>query len=135
MPLRAGIDLIAIDSVAASVAEHGESYLRRVFSGRERSAYVRNGVADSSALAACFAAKEATIKVLRPTRAQVLPWSELEVLPEPGGRYAVHLGESARAAATAAGIGELTVSITRADGCAAAVVIAGFRADLPIMRP
>ena len=135
MALHAGIDLVAIDSVAASVTTHGEAYLSRVFSARERSAYVLNGEPDIAALAACFAAKEATIKVLRPTRTQALPWSELEVLPAPGDGYAVHLGELAAATAAQAGINEWSVSVTSEGGFAAAVVIAGFRADLPIMRP
>jgi holo-[acyl-carrier protein] synthase len=77
----------------------------------------------SAGLAARFAAKEAALKVLRPTghRPQ---WRSIEVRRHDGGWCTMSLSGYAAELATQAGLGELAVSLTHEEGIAAAVVVA-----------
>ena len=64
--IRVGTDLTCVADVASSIERFGDRYLRRLFTDHELDA---TGGAPER-LAARFAAKEATVKVLRPTGAQ-----------------------------------------------------------------
>jgi len=66
MAVRVGIDLVSVDAVRQSLSEHGEHYLSRVYSEREVRDCTTPSGPDPERLAARFAAKEATLKVLRP---------------------------------------------------------------------
>jgi holo-[acyl-carrier protein] synthase len=77
----------------------------------------------AASLAARFAAKEATIKVLRPEDSTPA-WKSIEVRRHPSGWCELHLtGEAARLAA-AADVTDLAVSLTHDGDLAAAVVLA-----------
>ena len=60
--IRTGTDLAAVEDVVDAVAAHGERYLDRVFTVRERA----DTGDDPERLAARFAGKEAVVKLLRP---------------------------------------------------------------------
>jgi holo-[acyl-carrier protein] synthase len=123
VPLRVGIDLVSVESVRDSVNEHAEHYLRRVYTEREvRDCSKPDGV-DPERLAARFAAKEATLKVLRPGDVGV-PWFQIEVRRNPEGWVELELSGAAAALAAEAGFTELALSITHEGGFASAVVIA-----------
>ena len=128
MSLRVGIDLVSVGDVEASLARHGEHYLRRVYTGREvddcRDA---DGVA-AERLAARFAAKEAAMKALR-VRDEAIPWNSIEVRRDPAGWTELVLHDAAAELASARGIAELAVSLTHEAGYASAVVIAESGAD------
>jgi holo-[acyl-carrier protein] synthase len=129
VPLRVGIDLASVDSVAESVQEHGQHYLERVYTDAElRDCESEAGVL-AERLAARFAAKEAAIKVLRPGAQDVLPWRSIEVLSTLSGAVALQLSGPAAALAAEAGIEDLQVSITHEGLHACAVVIAEIRGD------
>jgi holo-[acyl-carrier protein] synthase len=123
VPLRVGIDLVSVDSVRDSVNVHAEHYLRRVYTEREVRDCSKPGGVDPERLAARFAAKEATLKVLRPGEVGV-PWFEIEVRRNPEGWVELELSGAAAALAAAAGITELALSITHEGGFASAVVVA-----------
>jgi holo-[acyl-carrier protein] synthase len=127
MPIRVGIDLVSAATVGESIDAHGERYLNRVYSAREI-ADCRRGQEqlDLERLAARFAAKEATMKVLR-VGEQALPWSDIEVHRDPSG--AVELLLSGRAATLAgdAGITDFALSLSHEQGLATAVVVAELR--------
>jgi hypothetical protein len=74
MPMRVGIDLVAVESVRDSLNTHAYHYLVRVFSEREHQDCTTPTGMDSERLAARFAAKEAALKVLRPGDVRV-PWN------------------------------------------------------------
>lgn len=127
MPIRVGIDLVAADSVEETLrAAHGERYLERVYTEREVADCRTAAGVDPERLAARFAAKEATLKVL-PVGNEGLALTAIEVCREPSGR--VHIALSGRAAqlATEAGVAELSASLTHEAGFAAAVVVAELR--------
>jgi holo-[acyl-carrier protein] synthase len=122
MSLRVGIDLVAVASIAESIRAHGDRYLRRIFTERE--------LADCDGaperLAARYAAKEATLKVLRPGPQDSIPWNEIEVVRNPAGWVDLALSGRAAALAAVTGIGGLSVSLTHEAAYASAVVIAEF---------
>jgi holo-[acyl-carrier protein] synthase len=74
-------------------------------------------------LAARFAAKEATMKVLRP-RDERPDWRTIEVRRDPGGWCELALSGSAARLAHDAAIDSLSVSLSHEAGMANAVVVA-----------
>jgi holo-[acyl-carrier protein] synthase len=122
MAVRVGIDLVAVDDVATAVETHADRYLARVYSPREVADCTTARGVDPRRLAACFAAKEAAAKVLRPGD-NPLPWAGIE-LRLAGGRPTLRLTGDAAVLAERAGIDRLAVSCTRLRDYAAAVVTA-----------
>ena len=135
MTPRVGIDLVAIDTVAAALDRHGTRYLDRTFTADEQQACHAAGGPDAARLAACFALKEAAVKVLQPGPQDAVPWTDVEARPLGPGRWTVVLRGRAAELAADAGLGPLAASLTTARGHAAAVVIAGNPPSLPIMAP
>jgi len=135
--LRTGVDLVTVADVVESAGRFGDRYLTRIFTDHELASCFGDppppGQAWSSgaplpwpvaqSLAARFAAKEATLKVLRPPGPRP-PWRTIEVHRAPdGGCDLVLSGEAARLAA-ASGLSDLAVSLTHEAGLACAVVVA-----------
>jgi len=131
MPIRVGIDLVSIEEVAEAIREHGDRYLLRVYtaaelndcqSGAGAGETGREGVAPER-LAARFAAKEATLKVLRPAEYAV-PWRDIEVVRHPHGWVELELSGRASISAKGQGLDGFAVSISHEAGYATAVVLA-----------
>lgn len=126
MGLRVGTDIARVDDIGESVARFGDRYLRRVFTPHERASCTGTPAVVAASLAARFAAKEATIKVLRPATTTP-PWRSIEVRRDQSGFCELRLsGEAARLAAEAE-ITDLAVSLSHDGGLAAAVVLAQCR--------
>jgi holo-[acyl-carrier protein] synthase len=124
VPIRVGIDLVAADSVQDSLrAAHGDRYLERVYTKREIDDCGTAAGIDPERLAARFAAKEATLKVL-PVGNEGLALTAIEVRREPSGRVHIELSGRAAELAADAGVAELSASLTHEAGFAAAVVVA-----------
>jgi holo-[acyl-carrier protein] synthase len=119
MPLRVGIDLVKAAAVQEALAEHGERYLERVYTPSEQ----EQCKGDPLRLAARFAAKEATMKVLQPAEHQAVPWPSIEVVRNPGGAPTLALHGPAAALAAEAGLTAFALSFTHEDEYAAAVVV------------
>ena len=124
MSIRVGIDLISVESVRASVDTHADHYLERIYTRDEVEDCRTGGTIDASRLAARFAAKEATIKVLRPERDEAVPWSSIGVRRDPSGATGLELTGHAAELAAGAGLTDLAVSLTHENDLAAAVVVA-----------
>jgi holo-[acyl-carrier protein] synthase len=123
MALRVGTDLVLIDTVRGSIEAHAEHYLERVYTEREIEDCRGSGGIDAERLAARFAAKEATLKVLRP-REEGIPWNSIEVRRDPSGWVELELSGPAAALAADAGVIELSLSIAHEGDFATAVVVA-----------
>jgi holo-[acyl-carrier protein] synthase len=124
MAMRVGIDLVSIDSVKESIREHGARYLERIYTEQElRDCRTDQGIV-AERLAARFAAKEATIKVLRPPGGEAVPWQTMGVVRHSSGWVAVELSGRAAALAAEAGLSDFALSISHEAGFASAVVIA-----------
>lgn len=123
MSLRVGTDLVSVETVRGSIRSHSEHHLERVYTARElHDCRTASGI-DPQRLAARFAAKEATLKVLRP-RDDGIPWNSIEVRRDPFGSVALELSGPAAALAASAGVTELSLSIAHEGEFASAVVIA-----------
>jgi holo-[acyl-carrier protein] synthase len=121
--LRVGVDLASVDDVERSVARFGDRYVRRIFTGHEIESCLRGDGIASTGLAARFAAKEATIKVLRPKHARP-DYRSIEVRRHPDGWCELELSGTAAELAEAEGVRHLALSLTHEAGMAAAVVLA-----------
>ncbi|MGO9874128.1 MAG: holo-ACP synthase [Acidimicrobiia bacterium] len=123
MAIRVGTDLCSVEQVAESVATFGDRYLRRVYTEQELEYCGQDPALSAERLAARFAAKEATMKVLRPRDTRP-DWRTIEVRRDPGGWCELALAGSAAQLAHDAGIDSLSVSLSHEAGMANAVVIA-----------
>lgn len=118
------MDITEVDAVARSVAEFGDRYLRRVYTDDELAyCLAEPGPSVAAHLAARFAAKEAVIKVLRPTESRP-DWRSIEVQRFPGGWCELELSGLAAVLAHDAGIDAMTLSMSHDGGYASAVVVA-----------
>jgi holo-[acyl-carrier protein] synthase len=129
--LRVGIDLVEVAEVAASLNAFGDRYLARVYAPAEV-AYCRSAASDPAAhLAARFAAKEATVKVLRPSADdEGIDWRSIEVVRREGGWCQIALSGAAARLAARQSLSDFQVSISHAAHYAVAVVVAA----LPVSR-
>jgi holo-[acyl-carrier protein] synthase len=125
--IRVGLDLVAVELVEDALrASHRDRYLKRVYTEREvLDCQTATGL-DPERLAARFAAKEATLKVL-PLADEGISLRAIEVLREPSGRVHIELTGRAATAAAEAGVIDLALSLTHEGGFAAAVVVAECR--------
>jgi len=127
MARRIGIDMVAVDAVRESIREHGDRYLKRIYTdGELRDCHTPQGLVPER-LAARFAAKEAVLKVLRPVD-EAIPWRTMGVVRHGAGWVTVELSGRAAALAAEAGLRDFELSICHEAGYASAVVIA--EADL-----
>jgi holo-[acyl-carrier protein] synthase len=127
--LRVGVDLASVADVVESVERFGDRYVHRIFTPHEIGCCLsdgsRGGVAPRysfESLAARFAAKEATLKVLRPVGPRP-EWRHIEVVRDGSGWCEIHLTGKAADMAAEAGIEQWAVSLTHHASMAAAVVV------------
>ncbi len=122
--LSCGTDIVEIARLEAAVARHGERFLERIYSARER-LYARGRLAE---LTARFAAKEATAKALGVGMRLLSPagigWHDVEVLNDGFGKPFLVLHGRAAELAAQQGLTEWSVSLTHDGGLALAFVVA-----------
>jgi len=120
MVVGLGIDLIAVEKIARLARR--ESFLRRVYSDRERAetAALRDPAAS---LAGKFAAKEACLKALGLGLGQGLTLLDMEVLKGPDGAPGIVLSPRAAGRLAALGGTRVHVSLSHSAGLAVAVVV------------
>jgi holo-[acyl-carrier protein] synthase len=124
--MRVGIDLASVETVRESIRDHGDRYLQRIYTEAELRdcAGAEGERPDPERLAARFAAKEAAIKVLRPTEEDAIPWHDIEVVRHSSGWVELALSGVAASLAAAQGLGDFELSVSHEAGFAAAVVVA-----------
>lgn len=124
--LRVGVDLAEISMTRRSLERFGERFVRRVFTDHE-AASCRCGTDPTgyavASLAARFAAKEAAVKVLRPSGPRP-EWRSIEVRRNGEGWCELALSGGAARLARDQGVSDLAVSLTHEGPMAAAVVCA-----------
>ncbi len=118
---RVGADLVDVTEVAASIERFGDRYLRRLWTDAELGACA--GPDRARRLAARFAAKEATAKVLGAPDAP-LPRRSIEVVRGADGRPGLALHVEAAALAAAGGLADFDVTLSHERDLAIAVVTA-----------
>lgn len=107
--LRTGVDLIEIERVRAAIAQHGDRFLRRVYTEAELHCCGRR----VESLAARFAAKEAVAKALGTGiwRNGVM-WTDIEVTKAENGAPRLTLHGAAAEIARAIGLVEWSISLS-----------------------
>ena len=129
-PLAVGTDLVEIARIEQLAERYGERFLARVFTSGER----RDAGGRAAALAARWAAKEATSKALG-TGIGPIGWREIEVVVGEGGRPELRLHGQALLTAAALCLTHWAVSLTHEAGLALAFVVGlndAARAPLPV---
>jgi holo-[acyl-carrier protein] synthase len=124
MPLRVGLDLVAVAAVVESLrGAHREHYLERVYTAREvEDCRTSGGEIEAERLAARFAAKEAAIKAL-PGAGEGVSLTQVELLRGADGEVTLRLSGRAAELFAASGAAEIAVSVTHEGGFAAATVV------------
>lgn len=123
MPIAHGIDLVNLDRIEQMIERHGERFLERVFTARERSdaTTVKNRI---EKLAGRFAAKEAIMKLVGTGWRDGVAWTDIEVVNNPLGRPEVTISGKIKELAETMGLGPITLSITHTGNFAMASAVA-----------
>lgn len=122
--MRIGVDLVSVATVEESIARHADRYLSRVYTdGELAECRDANGLPVAERLAARFAAKEATLKILR-RNDEPIPWRDISIASDRFGVPSLELFGRARAAASRCGVRAIDVSLSHEQGLVAAVVVA-----------
>lgn len=124
--MRAGIDLVHVPCVRASLERFGERYLARVYTAGEIADASADPVRMPERLAARFAAKEAAIKALGLTDTG-LAWTDMEVRRAADGHCTLRLHGAAQRQADALGADAIALCLTHDGDYAAAVVVVDRR--------
>ena len=114
-----GVDIVEIARVERLLARHPVRFPAKVFTAVEQ----RQSRNIPERLAALFAAKEATMKLLG-TGWRGLSWKSIEVGHKPSGQPYLTLSGGAADRARALGIGHIAISLTHSAGVAVAVAVA-----------
>lgn len=117
-PVSVGVDVVDILAFAHNERVGGLRWLRKLFTEAELAA----ATGRTNQLAASFAGKEATAKVLRTGFRGVSP-RDIEVIRTRNGEPRIQLHGFAEEAARGEGIGAIPVSLSRDGGVAVAVAI------------
>jgi holo-[acyl-carrier protein] synthase len=127
-PYRVGIDVVDVRHIQDSIHRFGNRFLNRLFTTEEQMYCnsLSNSTAISQSFAVRFAAKEATVKVLRPETA-MLDWRTIEIRRHQAGFCDIVLHEEAAELAQQRGIVTLSVSMSHEAEYATAVVVADFQ--------
>lgn len=117
-----GIDIAEVERVKAAIERHGEAFLRRIYTVREKE-YCEKFKNKYERYAGRFAAKEATMKALGTGWSRGVRWVDVEVVRQSGGRPTIFLQGEAAKVASALGVERVALSITHTSAQAFAQVI------------
>ena len=120
--LGIGTDIIECPRIGKMIEQHGELFLRRVYTERE----IRYCQAKKHAIehfAGRWAAKEAILKALG-SAGRGIAWTDVEVRNAPMGDPKVHVCGGAKELALRRGIGDILISISHCRTYATAYALA-----------
>lgn len=121
--LGIGTDIVECLRIAKMIEQHGELFLRRVYTERElRYCQARKHATEH--FAGRWAAKEAILKALGTGWSKGIAWTDLEIRNEPGGQPKVMVRGGARDAAIRRGVADVLVSISHCRTYATAYALA-----------
>jgi holo-[acyl-carrier protein] synthase len=126
--LGIGTDIIECPRIGRMIEQHGELFLRRVYTERE----IRYCQARKHAIehfAGRWAAKEAILKSIGTGWSKGICWTDMEVRNEAGGRPRVLVRGGAKDVAIHRGIGDILISISHCRTYATAYALAVGNGD------
>ena len=117
-----GIDQIEVARIRESMDRHGESFLSKVFTPKEKSFCLdRNDPAPC--LAARFAAKEAASKALGTGIGKEFGWLDLEVEKGENGQPFAVFSDQVQPLLEEKNAGSALLSLSHLDGIASAIIV------------
>lgn len=119
-----GVDLVHLPRIERIWREHGDHFLRRIYTAAERE-YCLDGRVQVQRLAGRFAVKEAVMKALGTGWRGGIEWTDIETIADPLGKPVVSLHGQTAQAARDRGITHWLVSISHAGEYALASAIGG----------
>ena len=122
MIIGMGVDIAEVDRIRGAIERHGEVFLRRLYTQRERD-YCEQFRNKYERYAGRFAAKEAGMKALGTGWRRGVRWVDLEVVREASGRPTLALAGEAAKIAGRLGVKHIALSITHTENQALAQVI------------
>lgn len=128
--LGIGTDIVECPRIGKMIENHGESFLRKVYTERE----IRYCQARKHAIehfAGRWAAKEAIMKALGTGRSRGVSWTHLEIRNDDRGRPTVLVCGGAREVARERGIADILISISHCRTYATAYAMALGQAPEP----
>jgi holo-[acyl-carrier protein] synthase len=117
-----GIDVAEVERIRRAIERHGEVFLQRIFTAKERE-YCERFKKKFERYAGRFAVKEAAMKALGTGWSRGVRWVDLEVVRQKGGRPTLVLTGEARKIADQLGVEHMALSITHTAAQAFAQVI------------
>lgn len=128
--LGIGTDIVECPRIGKMIEQHGELFLRRVYTDREIR-YCQSRKHAIEHFAGRWAAKEAILKAMGTGRARGIAWTHVEVRNGHDGQPRVLICGVAREVAHERGIGEILVSISHCRTYATAYALAVSRPARP----
>src|SRR5713226_2791427 len=117
-----GVDIAEVGRIQAAIERHGEVFLRRVYTAKERE-YCEQFKNRYERYAGRFAAKEAGMKALGTGWKRGVRWRDFEVANLPSGKPVLRLHGEAAAIAERLGVHNIALSLTHTAEQGTAVVI------------
>jgi len=117
-----GIDIAEVERIRGAIERHGEVFLRRIFTAKERE-YCERFKNKYERYAGRFAVKEAAMKALGTGWSRGVRWVDIEVVRQKGGRPTLSLEGEARKIGQQLGVKSIALSITHTAAQAYAQVI------------
>jgi len=117
-----GIDIAEVQRIRGAIERHGEVFLRRIFTAKERE-YCERFKNKYERYAGRFAVKEAAMKALGTGWSRGVRWVDIEVVRQKGGRPTLALDGEARKIGEKLGVKSIALSITHTASQAYAQVI------------
>ncbi len=117
-----GIDIAEVERIRGAIERHGEVFLRRIFTAKERE-YCERFKNKYERYAGRFAVKEAAMKALGTGWSRGVRWVDIEVVRAKGGRPTLALEGEARKIGEKLGVKSIALSITHTAWQAYAQVI------------
>jgi holo-[acyl-carrier protein] synthase len=121
--LGIGTDIVECLRIGKMIEQHGELFLRRVYTPREIR-YCQSRKHAIEHFAGRWAAKEAILKAMGTGWSQGIAWTDIEVRSGQGERPEVLVGGVAKEVTRERGIGEILVSISHCRTYATAYAMA-----------
>ncbi len=111
MIIGSGIDIIQVERIKKAVEKHGDSFLRKVFTGKEIE-YANSKRFAYQHLAARFATKEAVLKAFGGGWSRTMPWKDVEVVNEASGKPNIILHGAAKKVYNKKKVGKILISMS-----------------------
>src|ERR1700685_382344 len=112
-----GVDIAEVERIRGAIERHGEVFLRRIYTARERE-YCERFKNKYERYAGRFAAKEAAMKALGTGWRRGVRWRDIEVTREASGKPSLALKGVAKRIAEGLGAKNISLTITHSGNLA-----------------